>query len=671
MTAEDRYGNAVPNYAGTVHFSASDSAAVLPPSSTLSSSGGIFSVTLKSEGNQTVTAADTRQQQPERQHHDLRRRRRCHPLWLQRRRQRHRRQFPHLHGDGPGPIQRRRHGLHRHRPLLQQRHAGWPAGQYDLDQRQRRVRGQPEDGGQPDHLATDTLTSSITGASSTIVVSPGAATHFGVAAVGLPTYAGIAAAYPGLPSVPSSFATAGMPFSFNVVAEDQFNNTAPTYAGTVQFTSSDTRRRPAGQQHLERRRRHVQCHPGHTGHAKRSTATDVANPSLTGTSSAVIVRGPVVTSFSPTPSGFTITFNEPFVASAVNMYTTGSLPDDVILATTNSQVSVRGSLVINPGGTSFTFVKTATVSALGAFNPNSGLLAAGTYTVTLRSYSAGSSGFKDALGNPLDGTNSGGSANYQITFAVTAPPVAVGIPDFARGPSNTDAIFLPTTLTNGSTFALSYTNPLTSPTTGTATVTFSTTAATLQSNIQNALSTGGLATQIGVVGPGGTPNAVVVVTNDTSTGANVLVTFQSALAQATSQLLTSTTPGVTIGLAPINAANNIPGSGIPIALSSGQGVTSGSFTLQYNPSLLNITGVVSKIPGASFTFIEHDSTTPPQPPLVLSLVQPVADQLDAPRRSRWAACWPRCPCRPRPTTAASSCCTSAANNSTAPAGRSR
>ena len=118
------------------------------------------------------------------------------------------------------------------------------------------------------------------------------------------------------------------------------------------------------------------------------------------------------------------------------------MPDDVILATSNSQVSVRGSVVINSTGTGFTFVKTATASALGAFNPASGLLAAGNYTVTLRSFSAGSSGFQDALGGSLDGTNSGiPGANFQITFAVSTPPVAVGIPDFARGPSNTDAIF--------------------------------------------------------------------------------------------------------------------------------------------------------------------------------------------------------------------------------------
>jgi hypothetical protein len=56
-------------------------------------------------------------------------------------------------------------------------------------------------------------------------------------------------------------------------------------------------------------------------------------------------------------------------------------------------------------------------------------------------------------------------------------------------------------------------------------------------------------------------------------------------------------------------ANNIPGNGIPIALSSGRGVTSGSFTLQYNPSLLTISGVVSKVAGASFTLVSNNTVT--------------------------------------------------------------
>ena len=226
------------------------------------------------------------------------------------------------------------------------------------------------------------------------------------------------------------------------------------------------------------------------------------------------------------------------------------MPDDIILATTNSQVSVRGSLRDQRRPTPASPSSRPTPPRRWApSTPHSGLLAAGTYTVTLRSYSAGSSGFEDALGSPLDGTDSGGQRQLPDHLRRHAPPVAVGIPDFARGPSQHRCPVLAHDADQRQHLRPVVHQPAANPTTGTATVTFSTTAATLQSNIQNALTSGGLATQIGVVGPSGTPNSVVIVTNDVSTGANVLVTFQSALAQATSQLLTSTTPGVTSGLA--------------------------------------------------------------------------------------------------------------------------
>src|SRR5207253_6553589 len=46
-------------YAGTVHFSSSDVQAVLPVNATLSNGTGTFSATLKTAGNQSLTATDT------------------------------------------------------------------------------------------------------------------------------------------------------------------------------------------------------------------------------------------------------------------------------------------------------------------------------------------------------------------------------------------------------------------------------------------------------------------------------------------------------------------------------------------------------------------------------------------------------------------------------------
>ncbi|NYT39178.1 tandem-95 repeat protein [Sphingomonas sp. R-74633] len=59
VTAKDAAGNTTPAYAGTVHFTSSDGAAVLPANSTLTSGTGTFSATLNTVGSRTITATDT------------------------------------------------------------------------------------------------------------------------------------------------------------------------------------------------------------------------------------------------------------------------------------------------------------------------------------------------------------------------------------------------------------------------------------------------------------------------------------------------------------------------------------------------------------------------------------------------------------------------------------
>src|SRR5205823_3761812 len=61
VTAQDPYGNTATSYAGTVHFSSSDtsSGVVLPPDSSLTAGQRTFSATLDRAGTQTITAADT------------------------------------------------------------------------------------------------------------------------------------------------------------------------------------------------------------------------------------------------------------------------------------------------------------------------------------------------------------------------------------------------------------------------------------------------------------------------------------------------------------------------------------------------------------------------------------------------------------------------------------
>ena len=59
ITAKDLYGNTATGYAGTVHFTSSDSQASLPADTTLTNGVGTFSARLVKAGPQSITATDT------------------------------------------------------------------------------------------------------------------------------------------------------------------------------------------------------------------------------------------------------------------------------------------------------------------------------------------------------------------------------------------------------------------------------------------------------------------------------------------------------------------------------------------------------------------------------------------------------------------------------------
>src|SRR5207302_172773 len=124
--------------------------------------------------------------------------------------------------------------------------------------------------------ATDTVGPSITGTSNAINVAAAAATHFNVTA-------------------PSS-ATAGSAFNFTVTAQDQFNNKATGYSGTVHFTSSD------GQAVLPANSTLTNGTNARTATLKPPgtrpiTARDTVSPSVTGTSNTISVEAGAATHF--------------------------------------------------------------------------------------------------------------------------------------------------------------------------------------------------------------------------------------------------------------------------------------------------------------------------------------------------------------------------------------
>lgn len=270
VAALDASNNTVISYSGTVHFTSTDAQAVLPAVSTLTNGVGTFSATLKTSGAQTITA-------------------------------------------------------------------------------------------------TDTVATSITGTSNAISATA-LAIHFSV-------------------SVPSN-ATTGIAFSFAVFALDPSNNVAPSYSGTIHFSSSD------GQATLPANSVFSNGSAGFSATLKTLgsqtiTATDIATASITGTSSSISVGTAAPAHFSVgTPPGaspgsaFNVTVTAfdaannlaPSYSGTIHFTSTdplASLPANATL--TNGSGSFSATLK-TPGSQTITATDTAMASITGSSTINIGQL---------------------------------------------------------------------------------------------------------------------------------------------------------------------------------------------------------------------------------------------------------------------------------------------------------
>jgi N-acetylneuraminic acid mutarotase len=273
---------------------------------------------------------------------------------------------------------------------------------------------------------------SLKGSSSPITVTPGPAAFFKV-------------------TVPA-IALTGAASNVTVTALDPFGNTATGYKGQVHFSSSDPKAVLPADATLTGGVGVFKV-TLNTGGSQTITATDAvfASPlTITGTSSPITTRGLTVTTFTTTATGFTATFNKPFAPGAIALYGPGThlVPSVTLVGAANGPIS--GSLILDPSNMSLTFNATANFLLL-ANNSTAPVLPDDTYTATLVSAS-GASGFMDALGAGLDGTNSGGHADYTTTFTThyfaNKTPV-LSIPDFARGPDAAHAINVPNDVSHG------------------------------------------------------------------------------------------------------------------------------------------------------------------------------------------------------------------------------
>jgi N-acetylneuraminic acid mutarotase len=248
----------------------------------------------------------------------------------------------------------------------------------------------------------------------------------------------------------------GAPTSFTVTAEDQNNLPVAGYTGKVHFTSTDAAASLPADATLTNGMG-IFSVTFNTAGGQTITASDTVNSGIAATTNTITVTPPPLTvaSFTPTPTGFTATFNEPLNPADLTMYGTGlgTVQDATLVGKTTGPIS--GTLLVDPTNTSITFKATANGLSL-MNNFGSVVLPDDTYTVTLVSGTlvsgSGSNGFMSALGARLDGAASGGHANYVTTFGTNyqanVTPV-LSIPDFARGPDAAHNIQIPNGGGNG------------------------------------------------------------------------------------------------------------------------------------------------------------------------------------------------------------------------------
>src|SRR5207253_780929 len=220
VTALDQCNHTATGYTGTVHFTSSDGAAMLPADSALTNGTGTFSATLLTSGNQTITATDNVTSSITGT---------SNAIAVSAAAASHFAvsapasatagsafNFTVTALDALNNMTGREAGRER---VTSSDGAATLHANSTLTSGPGTCSATLRTSGNQTITATDTVTSSITGTSNAIAVGAAAASHFAV-------------------SAPAS-ATAGSAFNFTVTALDALNNTSPSHAVTLHFTSSE------------------------------------------------------------------------------------------------------------------------------------------------------------------------------------------------------------------------------------------------------------------------------------------------------------------------------------------------------------------------------------------------------------------------------------------------
>jgi len=534
VTAKDAFGNTATGYAGTVHFTTSDSQAVVPVDTVLTNGTGIFPVTFKTAVVQSITATDS------------------------------------VTGSITGtqssitvnPAAATRLSI----ALISPQTAGTPfsltvtaldpygntatgytgfvrftttdagagvslPGIHHFTGAEAGVRTFTDGvvlvtAGTATVTATDTVLGSITDTSDPITVSAAAAATFAVAA--------------------TSPQVAGTPFTVTVTARDGFGNTASGYRGVVHFTSTDgaaalpadyTYTAPDSGTHV-----FAGAATLATVGSRSITATDTVDSGITGTRSGITVTAAATTHFavsgypSPTIAGashsVTVTAKDAFnntvaaYAGTVTITSTdaqagipanntlvagtrtfavtlGTVGTQTITATDTVTTSITGaqsSITVNPGAA-------ATLSVAGYPSPT---IAGASHLVTITA--------QDAFGNTATG--------YSGTVHLTSTDASASLPSnytFAGGDAGVHDLSV--TLNTVGTRSITATDTGTGSITGTqASITVSPAAAATLTVVATTSHTAGVAFTVTVTAKDGSGN--------TATGYTGTVAFDSTDAAA-------------------------------------------------------------------------------------------------------------------------------------------
>ena len=354
VTALDPFNNTAIAYPGTVHFASSDSAATLSANSTLTNGTGAFSATLRTSGNQTISATDTASAA--------------------------------ISGTSAAITVNAASGTH----LMVSAPANASAGSafnvtvtafdslnnvatayggtvhftssdaqavlpssFTLTNGSGTFAATLKSSGDQTITATDSVSSSINGSSNTIVVTPAVATHLAL-------------------SAPAG-AAGNVAFNVLVTALDAFNNTATAYTGTLHFTSSDAQAMLPANATLINGAGNFPATLKTAG-SQTITATDTVSPSVSGTSSAIGVS---------TQADLAITKSGPATANP------GSNLSYTIRVMNNGPSDAQSVVMLDdlPSGTTFVSLSQTAGPAFSCTTPAVG--AAGTVSCTIATLVSG------------------------------------------------------------------------------------------------------------------------------------------------------------------------------------------------------------------------------------------------------------------------------------------